>query len=126
VFQEPYLTLVGYANYDRSVTDRDNPGIAGALKAENFGQSDPESYKTFRPMRHLSYTSKLIGLCSSGEHYEVKVDSASLRQLIGWVDANCPYRGDDEVRAIPDPEFVGIDALPIRPRTATAPHVPRP
>ncbi|MFH1920731.1 MAG: hypothetical protein ABIP48_12685, partial [Planctomycetota bacterium] len=126
VFKEPYLTLVGYAHFDRSVTDPENPGIAGALKAENYAQSDPASYKTFRPMQHLSYNSRLIDLASSGEHYEVKVDPVGLRKLIGWVDANCPYRGDEEIRAIPDPEFAGIDALPIRPRTKTAPNVPRP
>ena len=77
-------------------------------------------------MQYLSHTSKLIELASSGEHYDVKVDPVSLRKLIGWVDANCPYRGDEEIRAIPDPEFAGIDALPIRPRTQTAPHIPRP
>jgi hypothetical protein len=126
VFPEPYLTLVGHAHYDRSVTDPDNPGIAGALKAENYAQSDPESYKTFRPMQYLSYTSRLVELASSGKHYDVRVDPAGLRRLIAWVDANCPYRGDEEVRAVADPEFAGIDALPIRPRTATAPHVPRP
>jgi len=126
VFKEPYLTLVGYSHYDRDVTDRNNEGIAGALKAENFAQSDPDSYVTFRPMQHLSYTSKLVDMCMSGKHYDVKVDPVSLRQVIGWVDANCPYRGNQEVRAIPDPNFAGIDSLPIRPRTETAPIIPRP
>ena len=125
-FKEPYLTLIGYANYSGAAADRKNPGIAGALKAENFAQSDPASYLTFRPMQHLSYTSRLIELASSGEHYDVRVDPTNLRQLIGWVDANCPYRGDAEIRAIADPDFVGIEALPIRPRTKTAPNIPRP
>lgn len=126
VFNEPYLTLVGHAKFDRSVTDPHIEGVAGALKAENFDQSDPNSYKTFRPQQHLSYTSRLIELASSGEHYDVKVDPVSLRQLIGWVDANCPYRGQQEIRAIPDPEFAGIESLPIRPRTKTAPQILRP
>ena len=126
VFKEPYLTLIGYAQYNRVGIPPGEPGIAGALMCENFPQSDPNSYKTFRPMQHLSYTSKLIEMCSSGKHYDVKVDAVGLRRLIGWVDANCPYRGDEEIRAIPDPDFAGIETLPIRPRTKTAPDVPRP
>ena len=81
---------------------------------------------TFRPMKHLSYKSRLIEMASSGKHYDVKLDATSLRQLIGWVNANCPYRGDREVRAIPDANFVGIEALRIRPRTKTAPRIARP
>jgi hypothetical protein len=62
----------------------------------------------------------------SGEHYGVKVDHVSLRKLIAWVDAMGPYRGLEEIRSIPDPDFGGIDELAIRPRTRTAPIVPRP
>ena len=50
----------------------------------------------------------------------------SLRRLIAWVDAICPYMGEEEVRALGDPEFPGIERLPIRPRVATAPKVERP
>jgi hypothetical protein len=50
-------------------------------------------------MKHLSYKSRLVEMASSGRHYDVKLDPISLRQLIGWVDANCPYRGDREARA---------------------------
>ena len=49
-----------------------------------------------------------------------------LEALIGWVDANCPFRGEEEIRAIPDPEFPGIEKLPVRPRTHTAPVIQRP
>jgi hypothetical protein len=125
-FREPYLSLVGHANYSRDLTDPDRPGIAGALKAENFGQSDPQSYQTFRPLQYLSYTSPLIETYASPEHYDVRLDPVSRRKLIAWVDANCPFRGDEEIRALPDPEFAGIDALPVRPRTKTAPVIPRP
>ena len=125
-FKEPYLTLVGWAQFSGDLRDPRNAGIAGAIKAENYGQTDPAAYKTLRPMQHLSYTSKLIELASSGKHYDVKIDPVALEQLIGWVDANCPYRGNEEVRAIPDPQFVGVESLPIRPRTQTAPRVPRP
>ena len=125
-FKEPYMSLVGHVNYARGVSNAKNEGIAGALKAENFAQNDPNSYTTFRPMKYLSYKSRLIEMSSNGKHYDVKLEPADLRRLIGWVDANCPYRGDREVRAIPDPNFAGIETLPIRPRTKTAPRIPRP
>jgi hypothetical protein len=38
----------------------------------------------------------------------------------------CPYLGDEEVRAIPDPEFQGVDWLAIRPRIMNAPRLVRP
>lgn len=98
----------------------------GALMVENFDESDPAAYQTLEPMKHLSYTSHLIELASSGEHYNVKADPASLRQLTAWVDAVCPYRGDEEIRALPDPDFPGIEDLPIRPRVRTASDIPRP
>ncbi|MBN1854125.1 MAG: hypothetical protein JW829_15465, partial [Pirellulales bacterium] len=125
-FKEPYLTLVGYANYFHAASDVQETGIAGALMAENFNQSDPASYRTFQPMGHLSYTSRLIEMAMSGDHYATKITGDDLRLLIGWIDANCPYRGDDEIRALADPSFPGIDALPIRPRTKTAPIIHRP
>ncbi len=126
VFQEPYLTLIGHAQYSRAANNPGNPGIAGAIKAENFDQRDPNSYVTLRPMKYLSYTSPLIRNYATAGHHDVKLAAKDLRQLIAWVDANCPYRGDEEVRAIPDPNFAGIEKLPIRPRTRTAPNVPRP
>ncbi|NQU21256.1 MAG: hypothetical protein HQ567_08235 [Candidatus Nealsonbacteria bacterium] len=42
------------------------------------------------------------------------------------VDANCPYLGEKELRAMDDPEFSGIDQLPIRPRVKIAPVIERP
>ena len=128
-FKEPYLTLVGTANYGPKPTG--NPasgqcGIAGAILCENYEQSDPKSYVTFRPMQHLSYTSKLIDYAMSGKHYDVRVDPVGLRKLIAWVDANCPYRGEEDIRAIGDPKFAGVDVLPIRPRCKTAPIIARP
>jgi len=126
VFKEPYLTLIGQANYfNGSLGGGQSTGISGAIMCENFGQSDPLSYMTFRPMKHLSYTSKLIDIAMSGKHNDVKVTGAELRQLIGWVDANCPFRGDSEIRAIPDPDPQRFAHLPILPRTKTAPVIDR-
>ncbi len=126
VFKEPYLTLIGRANYfNGALSNGESTGIAGAIMCENFGQSDPRSYVTFRPMKSLSYTSKLIDIAMSGKHHDVKVTGAELRQLIGWVDANCPFRGDKEIRAIPDPDPKRFGHLPILPRTKTAPVIDR-
>jgi len=56
----------------------------------------------------------------------VKVDAVSLLRLIAWVDACCPYNGEEEIRAIEDPDFPGIEKLTIRPRVKTAPVIARP
>ena len=77
-------------------------------------------------MQYLSYNSRLIELASSGEHYDVKVPPADLHRLIAWVDACCPFMGEEEVRSLGDPDFPGIERLPIRPRVATAPVIIRP
>jgi hypothetical protein len=77
-------------------------------------------------MSSLSYTSPLVRLASSGEHYGVKMDDVSLQRLMVWVDACCPFMGEEEIRALGDPDFPGIELLPIRPRVATAPVVERP
>ena len=47
------------------------------------------------------------------------------RQAV-WIDAMCPYRGAEEVQAIDDPEFQGVDWLSIRPKIKTAPTIVRP
>jgi hypothetical protein len=77
-------------------------------------------------MRYLSFRSRLIELAASGEHYEVKVDPVGLRRLIAWIDANCPYLEEEELRAMDALEFSGIGQLPIRPRVKTAPVIERP
>jgi hypothetical protein len=128
VFKEPYLTLVGPAGWGNPVPGgRPGYGIAGAIPVESlYGQNDPQGLSTLKPMQYLSYNSRLIELAASGDHYDVKVDPLSLHQLIAWVDACCPYMGEPEVRELADPDFPGIERLPIRPRVATAPIVDRP
>ncbi|HUT31506.1 MAG TPA: hypothetical protein VMX13_17070 [Sedimentisphaerales bacterium] len=122
-YTEPYLTLVGKVSMAKSAP---KDSIAGAMLCENFTTNDPNSLATFRPMRHLSYTSRLIHNASSGDHHGVKVDPYSLRRLIAWVDTNCPFRGEEEIRKMPDPNFPGVEFLPVRPRLASAPVVERP
>ena len=65
-------------------------------------------------------------MAGGGKHHDVKVDAESLHRLIAWVDACGPYMGEPEVRALGDPDFPGIERLPIRPRVATAPVIARP
>lgn len=123
-YKEPYPTLVGWANYS-GAPNSGMPGIAGALMCENYEQSDPASYATIRPMTSLSYTSRLIRIARGEDpgHPDLKVDTESLRRLVAWVDANCPYRGEEDLRAIPDSTLTW---LPVPPQCANAPDIPRP
>jgi hypothetical protein len=138
-FTEPYLTLIGPAAWPVAIpnTGQAGYGLAGAfpvygLKSSETYPNDPATdaktaiWRTMRPMQYLSLRSRLIEMASSGKHYDVQADPLSLRRLIAWVDANCPYAGEEELRAMDDPEFPGIDELPIRPRVKTAPVISRP
>ena len=128
-FAEPYLTLVGSAAWGYSApANRPGYGIAGAIPVESMDptRNDPKALGTLRPMQYLSYKSRLVELASSGKHHDVRVDPESLHRLIAWVDSCCVYLGEPEVRALGDPDFPGIDRLPIRPRVATAPVIERP
>jgi hypothetical protein len=63
-------------------------------------------------MRHLSYRSRLIEMAGGGKHYDVKVDPLSLRRLIAWVDAHCPYAGKEEIRRMATLNFRGSSSCP--------------
>ena len=129
-FDESYWLFTGRPAWGRAYVKPKNPppgfGIADMIMVEGYDQRDPVAYQTPKPMTKLSYRSRLIERASSGKHHDVKVDPVSLRRLIAWVDAMCPYRGTAEVRAIDDPEFQGIDWLAVRPRIKTAPRIVRP
>jgi len=130
VFKEPYLTLVGSAGWGNPVPNKGQPGygIAGAIPVESMDptMNDPKAYATLRPKQYLSYRSRLVELAMSGKHYGVKADPLSLHKLITWVDVCCPFMGEEEVRALGDPDFEGIDELPIRPVVRSAPIIERP
>jgi hypothetical protein len=130
MFDEPYVTLTGRptwgAPYEAPADPPPGFGIASPLMVEGYATTDPAAYRTPEPMTRLSYQSKLIDIASSGRHHDVKVDEISRLRLITWIDAMCPYLGDDEIRQIPDPEFQGVDWLAVRPRIATAPRIVRP
>ena len=84
------------------------------------------AYQTPEPMTRLSLKSRLVELASSGTHYDVQIDPVSRRKLIAWIDTMCPYRGDQEVREIDDPDFQGVNWLAIRPEIKSAPRISRP
>ena len=138
-FKEPYITLIGQAAWPVAAPGAGRPGygIAGAIPVyglrpedvyDNDRATDAPStiHRTLRPMRYLSARSPLIERVMSGGHHGVKLDELELQRLIAWVDANCPFLGAEEIRAMPDPDFPGIDKLPIRPRLQGAPVVDRP
>ena len=118
-FDETYMVLTGRPTWGRQYQQPEEPpagfGIANMLMVEGYSTVDPAAYRTPEPMQQLSYRSKLIEIASSGKHHDVRVDPISLRRLIVWIDTMCPYRGDEEVRAIEDPEFQGIDWISVRP-----------
>ena len=139
LFKEPYLTLIGPAAWPVPAPNAGRPGygMAGAipvygLRPEDVYPNDPATdgpstiHRTLRPLRYLSARSPLIDLVMNGQHHEVKLDSRELLQLIAWIDANCPFLGEEEIRTMADPEFAGIEKLPIRPRLKSAPIINRP
>jgi hypothetical protein len=129
-FDDTYALLTGHPTWSVPYQTPENPppgfGIADTLMVEGYSTLDPQAYRTPEPMTKLSYRSRLIELASSGRHYDVRVDAVSLERLMCWVDTMCPYNGEEEVRAIPDPVFQGVDWLAVRPRIATAPRIARP
>lgn len=129
-FDESYGILTGHPTWGKAYQTPDRPqpglGIADMLMVEAYDKVDPAAYQTPRPMTKLSFKSRLIELASNGKHYNVQVDPISLQRLIVWVDAMCPYNGEEEIRSEPDPVFQGVDWLSIRPRIQTAPRIVRP
>lgn len=120
-FKEPYLTLVGPA-WNSPIKDNKAPGVglAGCLNVEQDKQYGP-----LKPMTMLSSTSPLIAMAMSGEHHKVKIEGDDLLKLIAWVDCNCVYRGDEEVRMLPDPEPQIADRFPVPVKIKTAPVINR-
>jgi hypothetical protein len=126
-FKQPYLTLIGNTAWMKTGLNPQSPGygLAGALPVE-AGGSRADPYGPIKPRTMLSSTSPLIALAMSGQHHGVKITGEDLLRLIAWVDANCVYRGDEEVRAIPDPDPEPFRATwTVLPKTRTAPVIDR-
>jgi len=130
LFKEPYVTLLGNPTWGEPYQPPKDPspgfGIADTILVEGFDTRDPAAYVTPEPMTKLSYRSRLVERVSNGQHHDVRVDEISRLRVIAWVDAMGPYLGDEEVRAIDDPEFQGVAWLSIRPQIKNAPVVVRP
>lgn len=135
-FKEPYLTLIGPTWHSPIKPDVPGAGIAGCLNVEGTGgRGSHEALQPLRPKTMLSSTSPLIHMVMTGKHpraqdgTEVKttitVSPEDQRRLIAWVDANCVYRGDKEIREIPDPPEAQVARFPVRPRIKTAPVIDR-
>lgn len=120
-FKEPYLTLVGQAwSGPKPEGVGAGLGLAGCLNVEAA-----HHYEPIKPMSMLSSTSRLIELVTSGKHHNVKVGGEDVQRLIAWVDCNCVYRGDEEVRQIPDPPPDIAKRFPVAVTTRTAPRIAR-
>ncbi len=120
-FKEPYLTLVGQAwSGPKPEGAGAALGLAGCLNVEGA-----HHYEPIKPLTMLSSTSRLIDLATSGKHNGVKIGGEDLQRLIAWVDCNCVYRGDEEVRQIPDPPPEVANRFPVPVKTCTAPKIAR-
>ncbi|MDO4583975.1 MAG: hypothetical protein Q4D62_07715 [Planctomycetia bacterium] len=129
-FDEPYVTLTGHPTWGKPYPQPENPspgfGWADTILVEGFHVMDPKAYVTTPPMTKLSYKSRLVKRMASGTHHDVKVTGEDLLRVILWVDAMCPYYGSEELRAMPDPQFDGVEFVAVKPRIQTAPLIPRP
>ncbi|VGO13591.1 hypothetical protein PDESU_02148 [Pontiella desulfatans] len=137
-FKQPYLTLVGptwfkgrheiknvksMPSYSPVKYDTPGTGIAGALQVE--ADNGNFNVRLLKPRTVLSYTSPLIKMVREGTHKNVKIEGDDLRRLMAWVDANCVYRGDKEIRMIPDPVGPEFDRFAVRPTIKNAPVIDR-
>ncbi len=132
-FKEPYVTLVGggnswYAPVDKKLLNKHGlpASIAGCLIVEGYNERSPAALATLKPMTHMSSASRLIEVAMDKKHIQATMDPTSLRYLIGWVDANGPYLGDEEIRQMPDPTHHPMSPPPVvKPRLKTAPRINR-
>ena len=121
-FKEPYLTLIGAGAWSapRPQGKGKAVGMAGCIAVERKHQYGP-----LKPMTMLSSTSPLIEWVTNGKHNKVKVRGEDLLRLIAWVDCNCVYRGDEEVRQLPDPPASVASRFPVPVKVRTAPIIKR-
>jgi len=132
-FKEPYRRLIGRSWYNpkkaikipnqhKKYPPTFAKGIAGAMQVEFHHDKD---LPLLKPMTMLSYTSPLIKMVREGTHHDVKIEGEDLRRLMAWVDSNCVYRGEEEIRKIPDPVGPQFDRFVIKPTIKNAPEIDR-
>jgi len=123
-FKEPYLTLVGRAWRSPANSKLGEPGvgIAGAFSVEGIPIAQ-RKLGAIPPRSILSYTSPLIKMVREGTHHKVKIEGEDLRRLMAWVDSNCVYRGEKEIRMIDD--YPGGADFPVPMLIKNAPKIDR-
>ena len=121
-FKEPYLTLIGHEAWAAPAPQGKGKavGLAGCMGVERNKQYGP-----LKPMTMLSSTSPLIEWVTNGKHHDVKIEGDDLLRLIAWVDCNGVYRGDEEVRQLPDPPASVAARFPVPVKIRTAPIIKR-
>jgi hypothetical protein len=133
-FSWPYvLLLVGKGA--KSKDDFPKTSIAGPLfPYYTYPTPDwkiPTIHTVPPPMTAMSYKSRLIQKATSGKHNDVKVSPYEEARLVAWVDALCPFIGEEEIleRDAPDaeaylrhPNYKGLTHAPLM---RTAPRVHR-
>jgi len=129
MFKEPYLSLVGGGNnfYKPTKGKLNKDGhpitLSGVLNVEGYRERSKVALETLKPMTHLSSVSVLLKKAMDPEHVGKKIDELSRRRLIGWIDANGPFLGEEEIRQMPDPPH--RDDISVQPRLRTAPKINR-
>ncbi|MCL1919580.1 MAG: hypothetical protein FWG50_00655 [Kiritimatiellaeota bacterium] len=130
----PYVLMV-FGKNPKTVDDYPKTSIAGPLFPyyvyPNPDWKVPTRDTVPPPMTAMSYKSRLIAKATSGKHNDVKVTPEEEARLVAWVDAHCPYIGEEEIlqRDAPDaaaylrhPNYAGLTHAPLM---KTAPRIHR-
>ncbi|MBT3202299.1 MAG: hypothetical protein HN350_20560, partial [Phycisphaerales bacterium] len=127
-FSNVYMTLIGPGQYRKGKMKLKNYTGAVDISAGTRAWKTQQYSRPFKPMTFFSFNSLLLKIITTDKknHKDLKLDADELRMLTAWMDLNCPYRGDDELRQLPDPQFAGVEKIVPRPRIKTAPIIPRP
>lgn len=127
-FADVYLKLIGPGRYRFGLKKLKNYTGAIDISMGTRSWTEQAYSEPFEPMTFFSYNSLLLDKITKDKtnHGNLKLSEDELRMLTAWMDLNSPYRGDDEVRKLPDPDFPGIEHIVPRPLIRSQPDIPRP